>query len=181
MQIDKGPAQLLSEKPISLPVGKHRISTSSGSQEVQVSDGVTLTVKVSGSLAEQLTHDAAESLRNKDLTKAQSLIERARRVGIRTGARPQLLSELIYLQAKIYDARGQWREAMNEYEKYQSLPPAHQRAETLSAVRAAVAKLAPRMGLIQIFTLVNGKCKLTEKHYLPLVSTSSASAAASPK
>lgn len=167
VQIDKGPAQLLSEKPISLPVGKHRISTSSGSQEVQVSDGATLTVKVSGSLAEQLTHDAAESLRNKDLTKAQSLIERARRVGIRTGARPQLLSELIYLQAKIYDARGQWREAMNEYEKYQSLPPAHQRAETLSAVRAAVAKLAPRMGLIQIFTLVNGKCKLTEKHYLP--------------
>ncbi|HNI61607.1 MAG TPA: hypothetical protein PKW11_16825, partial [Pseudomonadota bacterium] len=42
-----------------------------------------------------------------------------------------------------------------------------QRAETLSAVRAAVAKLAPRMGLMQIFTLVNGKCKLTEKHYLP--------------
>ncbi len=167
VQIDKGPSQLLSDKPIPLPVGKHRVSAVGGFHEVQIAAGATVSLKVPGTLAEQLTHDAADALRGKDLSKAQSLIERARRVGLRTGARPQLLSELIYLQAKLYDTRGQYREAMNEYGKYLSLPSNQQRAETAALVRSAVAKLAPRMGRIQIFTLREGKCKLTEEYYLP--------------
>jgi HEAT repeat protein len=167
VQIDKGAPQPLPDKPIPLAAGKHRISSVAGAQDVQVGAGVTVTVKVSGTLTEQLVHDASDALRSKDLARAQILIERARRIGLRTGARPQLLAELLFLQAKLYDGRGQWREAMNEYGKYLSLPAAHQRADTAAAVRSAVAKLAPRMGRVQIFTLRDGKCKLTEEYYLP--------------
>ena len=167
VQIDKGAPQLVSDKPISLPVGKHRITSVGGGQDVQVNAGSTVTVKLLGTLTEQLVHDASDSLRSKDLSRAQTLIERARRVGLRMGARPQLMSELVYLQARLYDARGQWREAMNEYGKYLTLPVSHQRPETAAAVRSAVAKLAPRMGRIQIFTLKEGKCKLTEEYFLP--------------
>ncbi len=167
LQIDKGPPQLVSDKPVPLAAGKHRISSVGGNQDVTVTAGATVTVKVLGTLTDQLVHDAADALRSKDLGRTQTLIERARRVGLRLGARPQLLSELVFLQAKLYDAKGQWREAMNEYGKYLSLPAAHQRPDTTAAVRAAVAKLAPRMGRVQIFTLREGKCKLTEEYFLP--------------
>lgn len=166
-QLDKGAPQLVSDKPISLPVGKHRVTSVGGGQDVQVSAGQTVTVKLLGTLTEQLVHDASDAIRQKDLARAQTLIDKARRVGMRMGARPQLLSDLVFLQARIYDARGQWREAMNEYGKYLSLPVSQQRAETAQAVRAAVAKLAPRMGRIQIFTIKDGKCKLTEEYFLP--------------
>ena len=166
-QVDKGAPQLVSDKPISLSLGKHRITSVGGGQDVQVSAGQTVTVKLLGTLTEQLVHDASDAIRQKDLARAQTLIDKARRVGMRMGARPQLLSELVFLQARLYDARGQWREAMNEYGKYLSLPPSQQRAETTQAVRSFVAKLAPRMGRIQIFTLKDGKCKLTEEYFLP--------------
>lgn len=167
VQIDKGSPQLVADKPLSLPVGKHRVTSVGGGQDVQVIAGQTVTVKLLGTLTEQLVHDASDAIRQKDLTRAQPLIDKARRVGMRTGARPQLLSELLFLQARLYDARGQWREAMNEYVKYLNLPPSQQRGETTQAVRSSVAKLAPRMGRIQIFTLKEGKCKLTEEHFLP--------------
>ena len=163
VQIDKGAPQLVSDKPISLSVGKHRITSVGGGQDVQVNAGSTVTVKLLGTLTEQLVHDASEALRSKELSKAQTLIERARRVGLRMGARPQLMSELVYLQARLYDARGQWREAMNEYGKYLMLPVSHQRSETAATVRAAVAKLAPRMGRIQIFTLKEGKMCIRDR------------------
>ncbi|HMU39954.1 MAG TPA: HEAT repeat domain-containing protein [Pseudomonadota bacterium] len=167
IQIDKGAWQLLSAQPVPLPDGKHRVASVVGALDFEVKPGEVTTVKVPGSFLEQLLREATDALRNKDLARAQTLVEKAKRAASRTATRPQLLAELVFLQARLFDAKGQWREAMTEYQKYLSLPKSHQKGDTLAQVRAAVAKLAPRMGRVQIFTVVGGKCKLTDERFLP--------------
>ena len=166
VQIDRGPAQPLSSKPLSIAAGRHRISYPGGNQEVQVAAGETVTVRVPVSLAEQLVGDTADAVRSKDYGRAQTLLDRARRMLLRSGGKPAVQAELIYQQGRLDEARGQWREAMSSYTRYLKLPEAHQRAESRTQAKAAVARLAPRMGLIQIFTVRDGKCQLTEEYYL---------------
>ena len=167
VQIDKGDWQLLPEKPVSLSAGKHRVAFAGGSQIFDIKAGETTTVRVAGSVVEQLVLEALEALRKKEINRAQQLIDKARRVALRMATRPQVLSEVTFAQAKVFDEKGLWREAMTEYQRYLALPAQHKRAETLGAVKAAVAKLLPRMGRVQVFTVRNGKCKLTDEYYLP--------------
>jgi HEAT repeat protein len=167
VQVDRGPAEPLSPRPLPVSAGRHRISYSGGSQDIRVAAGETVTVRVPVSLLDQLVADASEAMRGKDYGRAQSLLDRAHRVQLRTGGKPAVQAELIYQQGRLHEARGQWREAMTQYTRFLKLPETHQRGESRAAARAAVNRLSPRMGLIQIFSLRDGKCRVTDEYYLP--------------
>jgi tetratricopeptide (TPR) repeat protein len=116
---------------------------------------------------QQLLDEARAALKKKQYSKVQSLLDRGQRLAPKAASKGLLLSELLYLQGELYDRRGQWREAMDAYTRYQRLPAAQQRPESARAVGNAVARLKTRMGLIQIFTSQDGRCRLTEEYYLP--------------
>jgi tetratricopeptide (TPR) repeat protein len=167
VQIDKRAGQAVSDRPIALPPGKHRVCYLGGCQDVAIAAGATATLRVPTSLAEQLLADADAALRDKDVGRALALLERARRQLLRSAARPSLHGDLQVLLGRAYEQRSQWREAMAEYGRFQKLPANQHRPESTAQVKAAIARLAPRMGRIQIFTMQGGRCQVTDAYYLP--------------
>ena len=116
---------------------------------------------------QKLLADVRAALKGNNYARAQSLLNRARKLLRHGGSKTVLPSEILYLQGSTYELRGQWREAMATYGKYGELPPGQRLAESAQAVAAAVARLKTRMGKIQIFTLDGGECRVTEEYYLP--------------
>lgn len=126
-----------------------------------------VTVRVPAMLIEQLLQDAQEALRNRELNRAQSLLDRCRRLSQSSAIKPQLQGDLLFISARLSEAKSQLREAMAGYGRYQRIPTAQQRADFLNQVRAAVARLTPRLGHIQIFATRDGRCQLVDEYYLP--------------
>ena len=81
--------------------------------------------------------------------------------------KPQLQGDLLFLSARLSEAKNQLREAMAGYGRYQRLSAAQQRTDSLNQVRAAMARLTPRLGHIQIFAPRDGRCQLVDEYYLP--------------
>ena len=167
VQIDRRPGFTVSDKPVPLPPGKHRVCALAACQDVIVTAGETASLRIPVTLAEQLLADADAALRDKDAARALGLLERARRLLLRGAARPTLHGDLQVLLGRAHELRSQWREAMAEYGKFQRLPPPQRSAPATAQVKAAIARLAPRMGRIQIYTLQGGRCQLTDEYYLP--------------
>jgi serine/threonine protein kinase/HEAT repeat protein len=166
VQIDKTVAQAISTKPIVLSVGKHRISYLGGQQEVTIASGGSISVKIPTTLAEQLVQDAIDAFKSRELVRAQGYLDRSRRLMLRVGTKPIVKADHTYVQGKVNEAKNLLQQAMAEYTTYQKLPSAQQRPEYLADVRSAMARLAPRMGRIQVFTMRDGRCQM-EEIYLP--------------
>ena len=113
--------------------------------------------------AEQLLRDAAEAMSSKQYSRAQTLIARMRRLGDSGGLKQALLPELYSLQGKLHESRQHYPEAMNEYMKYQKLPSALQKGKSAQDVKKAVARLSDKLGRIQVFTIEDGKCQLSDE------------------
>lgn len=166
VQIDKSAAQAISSKPIALSIGKHKISYLGGLQEVAISSGEAISIKIPTTLAEQLVQDAIDAFKSRELVRAQGYLDRSRRLMFRVGTKPMVKADHTYVQGKVNEAKNLLQQAMAEYKTYQKLPAAQQRPEYLADVRSATARLAPRMGRIQLFTLREGRCQM-EEIYLP--------------
>lgn len=166
VQIDKSAAQAISSKPIALSIGKHKISYLGGLQEVAISSGDAISIKIPTTLAEQLVQDAIDAFKSRELVRAQGYLDRSRRLMFRVGTKPIVKADHTYVQGKVNEAKNLLQQAMAEYTTYQKLPAAQQRPEYLADVRSATARLAPRMGRIQLFTLREGRCQM-EEIYLP--------------
>lgn len=166
VQIDKAPAQAITNKPIALSVGKHRITYLGGQQEISVVSGGTVTVKVPTTMMEQLIQSALDALKSRELVRAQGYLDRSRRLMLRVGTKPITRGDYTYVQAKVNEAKNQLQQAMAEYANYQRLPGLQQRPEYLADVKSTIARLALRMGKIQIFSLREGRCQM-EELYLP--------------
>ena len=110
----------------------------------------------------QLVEDARTAIKSKKYAPAQSMLERAQRQLSRGGARSPLLGEVLALRGSLHELRGQWRQAMAAYTQFQRLPPAQQKPQTAQTVLAATTRLKERMGLIQIYTMRDGQCRMTE-------------------
>lgn len=148
------------EKPVAaqLPAGASRVPelTAPGADSAAVEAEV-----------QKLLSEVRAALKSNNYARAQSLLNRARKLLRHGGQKALLQSEILYLQGTTYELRGQWREAMATYGKYGEIPPTQRVAESAQVVAAAVTRLKTRMGKIQIFTLDAGECRITEEYYLP--------------
>ena len=168
VQIDRQPAQPLSDKPIALAAGKHSLRYLGGGHEIQLSAGQTLHVKVPVHLSDQLLADGREALNKKDLGRAQESLERVRRMLGRGGrGSASLQADVAYELARLYEARGQTREALAEYNRCLGVPAGSRRPELNAALTETLKRLSGRAGRIQIFTLVEGRCTMTQELLLP--------------
>lgn len=114
-----------------------------------------------------LLSDVRAAIRSKKYSRAQSALNRARKLLHHKGSKSVLPSEILYLQGTVYELSGKWRQAMETYFRYEEVPQPLRVAESAQAVTAAVARLKARMGKVQIYTLSGGKCQVTEEYYLP--------------
>lgn len=162
VRVDNGPAQTLTPKPVPLAPGRHRISYLGGTKDVQVRSGQTLKVRIPVTAVEQLLHDCEESINRKEYARAQEQLGQARRL-LSGRADAPLQAELAYRQARLYEARGQLREALSEYNRCLSVSAADRRSELNAGLQEALARLSTRAGRIQIFTAVRGVCRMTQE------------------
>ena len=165
VQIDKTVAQAISTKPIVLSVGKHRIVYLGGQQGGHN--------RVRGAIRSRFRPRWQNSSYRTPLIRskvaswcAQGYLDRSRRLMLRVGTKPIVKADHTYVQGKVNEAKNLLQQAMAEYTTYQKLPSAQQRPEYLADVRSAMARLAPRMGRIQVFTMRDGRCQM-EEIYLP--------------
>jgi hypothetical protein len=168
VQIDRQPAQPLAQRPIALSPGRHSVRYPGGGQEIQLAAGQTLHLKIPVHLSDQLLAEGREALAKKDLARAQESLERLRRLLGRGGrSSPSLQADLAYELARLYEARGQSREALAEYNRCLGVPAGSRRPELNAALAETLKRLSGRAGRIQIFTQVDGRCTMTQELLLP--------------
>jgi hypothetical protein len=167
VQVDKNPPQPLNGQPILVPSGKHHISYLNGAQDVQVLPSQVVTVRIPVTQADQLFHDAKDALGRKDLQHAQEYLDRVRRLVQRGKASPSLQADLSYQQGQLYEAREQLDAALIEYNRVLNVPASSRRADLNASLQNTLGRLSGRVGRIEIFTSVNGKCQLTRELLSP--------------
>jgi HEAT repeat protein/tRNA A-37 threonylcarbamoyl transferase component Bud32 len=166
-QIDKSPPQPITGQPLSVPSGKHRISYLGGAQDVQILPGQTVRVRIPVSLADQLLQDGKEALGRKDFQRAQQSLDRLRRLVQRGKASSSLQADLSYQQARLHEARQQLDAALVEYNRALNVPEGQRRPELNAGLQNTLTRLSSKIGRIQIFTPVDGKCQMTRELLSP--------------
>jgi len=167
VQVDKGPPQPLNGRPISLSAGKHHISYLGGGQDIQVLPQQTLRLKIPVSQGDQFCQDAKDALGRKDYAHAQEYLDRLRRLVQRGKASQSLEADLSFQQARLYEARQQLDAALTEYNRALNIPAAQRRAELNAALQSTMSRLSSKVGRIQVFTMVDGRCQMTKELLLP--------------
>lgn len=167
IQIDKNPPQPISGQPLSVTAGKHRISYLGGVQDVLVLPHQTVKVRIPVSQADQLYQDAKDALSRKDFQHAQEYLDRLRRLVQRGKASQSMQADLSYQQARIHEARQNLDAALIEYNRALNVPVSQRRLELTSALDSTLSRLSSKVGRIQIFTLVDGKCQMSREFLSP--------------
>jgi HEAT repeat protein len=163
VRIDSGQPQPLGTRPLRLSPGRHRINYLGGFRDVQIRAGQTVRVHVPVTLVEQLLQDGRDAMARGELDRAGESFGRARRLLQRGKGNDTLRAELAYQQATLYEARGQLREALGEYNRCLSVPADERSAEVNKGLAAAMSRLSGKAGRIQIFTNVGGACQMTQE------------------
>jgi len=169
-QIDRSPSIIASDKPITLPPGRHVLRYLGGQQEFTLGSGQTLRLRIPVRLSDQLLADGREALGRNDLDRAQEHLERLRRLlqrGARGPVSPALQADVAFELAKLYEARGRLRESLSEFNRCLAIPAGQRRPELAAALSAMQTRMAGRAGRIQIFTGVAGRCAMTQELWLP--------------
>jgi hypothetical protein len=120
----------------------------------------------SAAQAQQILDQAYAAMKSKKYDRVETLLEQARRLQRHAG-KSAVSSEILYLQGMLFELRGQWREAMAAYTRYERIPSAQRKPQSAQAVAEAVAHLKPRMGHVLIYTMKNGQCEMTDDYYMP--------------
>ncbi len=168
-QFDGQGTQLLGAGPAVLTVdsGRHVVSFAGGSIEVRVEPGGSVTTQVPLAYSEQLLGDAGDAIGRRDLDQAQQLVNHARTLFERTRSPRTLSGELLLLQARIFELRGNWGEAMKNVQALLALPEAQRKAEHMASARALSNRLASKLGRIRVSKEVEGRCLSTEQWVRP--------------
>ena len=169
-QIDHGRWQTPSRRGVVLPVGRHELISLSGTQQVTIEDGKTLTVKLSESQVEKLTSSGLEAHEKKDLRKAQKLFEKANSLCNRERKHPQPCNELLidinYHLGQIHEAVERFPEAVTAYQKVvQGASRSHE--EQKNAAQEATKRLLPNLGQVVIPKTVKNHCQEVTLFMLP--------------
>ncbi|MBL9044545.1 MAG: HEAT repeat domain-containing protein [Myxococcales bacterium] len=166
-QIDSGPPQVITGRPLSIPIGKHRVSYLGGGQEVMISSGQPTQVRIPIVQAEQFCQDAKDALQRKDLLRAQEHLDRLRRLVQRGKVSQSLQADLSFQQARLFEARGQLDAALIEYNRALNIPASQRRPDLNTALQQALSRLAIRVSRIQVFTMVDGRCVMSRELLSP--------------
>ncbi|HMU40661.1 MAG TPA: protein kinase [Pseudomonadota bacterium] len=169
IQIDKGPSQMLPSKTLSIPltVGKHLVEYVGGKQELAIAVGSPTKLKIPASLAEQLVHDAKDALKSRDLVRAQGHLDRLKRIANRVRPKAIVLSDALYLQGKLFEAKNQPAPALGDLATYLKLPSVQQRSEYVADAKTITSRWKPLLGRLQLYTLKDGVCQLEERYLQP--------------
>ena len=143
---------------VSVRVGTHRIRYVGGSQEIEITENGTTTVKLPATYADQLLADTAELIGHKEYVAAQKSLDRVRAMVQRGKGGRQTLTELGYQQARVHDGTNRYLEAMTEYQSLLKLPESQRKGEYTAAANEAVARLGQHLGRIEITKAVDGRC-----------------------
>lgn len=167
IRIDKNQPQSLTGKPITVPIGRHRISYLGGSQAVQIRPDQVTRVRIPVSLADQLLQDSKDAFSRKDFQHSQDILDSVRRVVHSGKASVKMQADLAYQQALLYESRQQLAAALTEYNRALNVPEGQRNSELNATLKHAVARLFGTTGRIQIFTMVNDRCQLTRELLSP--------------
>lgn len=118
----------------------------------------------SASAAEQFLRDTTAALRENDYSRAEELLSRVHRLGVRK-LKANSRSEFYFLQGQLYESQQQFPEAMDAYLQHQRLP-IEQHGPKAQQVKEAIGRLAKNLGQIQIYVLKEGRCQLASHYYL---------------
>lgn len=166
-QVDKGPARVVTGRPIAIPVGKHRVSYLGGSQDVLIQTNQLVKVKIPVSQGEQYWQDAKDALARKDLMHAQENLDKVRRLVQRGKVSTSLQADLFFQQARLFEARDQIDPALTEYNRALNIPAGQRRPELNAALQGVLTRLSSRVSRIQVFTMVDGRCVMVREFLSP--------------
>ncbi len=171
-QIDHGRWQTASKQPITLSTGSHEIVALSGTQQIELKDGQTVTVKIPESQAEKLTQSGLDAYEKKDLRKAQKLLEKAGSLCSKERKHPQPCSDLAveinFHLGQIHEASERFAEAVTAYQKVvQSGTPTRGQKDRRPEAQKAMAELLPNLGQVVIPKQVKNHCQEVTLYMLP--------------
>lgn len=165
-QIDKGPMQVLTGRPIRSRSGTsdqlswRRTGRSDPSSPAHQA-------KIPVSQGDQYCQDAKDALARKDLLHAQENIDKLRRLVQRGKAGTNLQADLFLQQARLYEAKDQLDAALTEYNRALNIPAGQRRPELNAALQGALTRLTSKVSRIQVFTMVDGRCVMTREFLSP--------------
>ena len=171
VQIDKQPPHTIASKPVEVSVGEHHIVYPGGQQDVTVTAGATVTVKIAPSQLGDLVKAGVEAFQRKDYKKARKLLEKASTLCSRKkedkAVCQSLGYELSFHLGQVLEAQEAWAQAMTEYDKIQQ--PGFfgkVKSDGHKAVAEAMKRVAPRVGRLRVSKVVKGRCQ-TEDIWMP--------------
>ena len=171
VQIDKQPPHVIGSKPVEVSVGEHRITYPGGQQEVTVTAGATVTIKIAASQLTDMVRAGVEAYLRKDYRKARKLLEKASTQCTRKKEDKAVCAavgyELSFHLGQTYEAQEAWAQAMTEYDKIQQ--PGFfgkVKSDGHKAVSDAMKRVAPRVGRLRVSKVVAGRCQ-TEDIWMP--------------
>lgn len=158
-RIDDGSWQLWRGRRLRLKPGAHTLQTLSGSQELQIDEGKTVSATVSESPIEQSVKRGNSALQKKEISSAGKHFERARTLC--EGGRERKhacvpLQPLLALRlARVLEAERRYAEAMAEY---QSAQAGSLRGKERSELRSGIQRVTPKVGRIVVLSKQGKRC-----------------------
>ena len=163
-QLDGKTGLVAGKQPLAVTAGTHQLESLGGKQELTLSPGQTLTVRLAESAIEKLARAGLEAFARKDYATALPQMDKAARDCAKKRKYDLLcaaiLTELPLRIGQIYEQRGDVSEAMAEYEKAEHA--GHRvkgRAELLSSVQKAHEQLAKKLGAVVRPKSSGGSCR----------------------
>lgn len=158
-RIDDGSWQLWRGRRIRLAPGTHTLQTLSGSQELQIDEGKTVSATVSESPIEQSVKRGNSALQKKEISSAGKHFERARTLCEKGRERKHAcgpLQPLLALRlARVLEAERRYAEAMAEY---QSAQEGTLRGKERSELRSGIQRVTPKVGRIVVLSKQGKRC-----------------------
>jgi HEAT repeat protein len=169
-QLDHGRWQTPSKRGLVLAAGRHELVSLSGTQQITIEDGKTVTIKITESQVEKLINSGLEAHEKKDLRKAQKLFEKANSLCNRERKYPQPCNELLidinYHLGQIHEAVERFPEAVSSYQKVvQGSSRTHE--EQKNAAQEAMKRLLPNLGQVVIPKTVKNHCQEVTLFMIP--------------
>lgn len=168
-QLDNGSQHTLTPEGLLVPVtpGHHIFRFQGGVVEADASDGETTAVTIPLSYSVQVLAEAADATTHREFVRAQKLLDRVRQLAASSRVPRTALAELSFQQARLFDLSNRPLDAMLEYERLLKVSEPVRRPEQTAATMEAVGRLRGKLGRLEIFQEVEGRCEHTVQWVRP--------------